>query len=158
MYSLPLVRLCIFMFGGFVGLLTADRHGSHHRRHNGRTNPHTRSERVPRSAAKSKWRWYVLDPVLFILSAVNPSRTGSKTAPPPPQNAKHRGFAFVTFGTPIDAQDAIDNMDQNELQGKVLKVNLAKPMKGPGVQALGNRASEFFHPILNHILPPSRSP
>ncbi|KAG9049684.1 hypothetical protein FS837_009448 [Tulasnella sp. UAMH 9824] len=74
------------------------------------------------------------------LPAVNPSRAGSKTAPPPPQNAKHRGFAFVTFGTPIDAQDAIDNMDQNELQGKVLKVNLAKPMKGPGVQALGNRA------------------
>ncbi|KAG9019635.1 hypothetical protein FRB90_011981 [Tulasnella sp. 427] len=69
------------------------------------------------------------------------NQSGGGAAPqPPPQNAKHRGFAFITFGTPIDAQDAIDNMDQNELQGKVLKVNLAKPMKGPGVQAMGNRA------------------
>ncbi|KAG8886667.1 hypothetical protein FRB99_004377 [Tulasnella sp. 403] len=58
----------------------------------------------------------------------------------PNSNAgKHRGFAFVTFGTPIDAQDAIDNMDLNELRGKVLKVNLARPMKGP-VAGLGNRA------------------
>ena len=58
--------------------------------------------------------------------------------------AKHRGFAFVTFGSPEDAQDAIDNMDLNELQGKVLKVNLARHTKAP-IQGLGNRAgsSEF---------------
>jgi len=30
-------------------------------------------------------------------------------------------------------------MDMNELKGKVLKVNLARPMKGP-VQPMGNRA------------------
>ena len=42
---------------------------------------------------------------------------------------KHRGFAFVTFSSPADAQDAIDNMDMNELQGKVLKVNIARPNK-----------------------------
>lgn len=30
-------------------------------------------------------------------------------------------------------------MDMNELRGKVLKVNLARPMKGP-VQPMGNRA------------------
>ncbi|KXN89234.1 Peptidyl-prolyl cis-trans isomerase E [Leucoagaricus sp. SymC.cos] len=52
---------------------------------------------------------------------------------------KHRGYAFVTFGSPADAQDAIDNMDMNELRGKVLKVNLARPMKGP-IQPMGNRA------------------
>lgn len=33
----------------------------------------------------------------------------------------------------------MDNMDLNELQGKVIKVNLARPMKGP-IQPLGNRA------------------
>lgn len=56
--------------------------------------------------------------------------------------AKHRGFAFVTYGTAADAQDAIDNMDMNEMSGKVLKVNLARPMKGQ-LQAGGNRAGQF---------------
>ncbi|KAG6874176.1 hypothetical protein C0995_003722 [Termitomyces sp. Mi166 len=35
--------------------------------------------------------------------------------------AKHRGFAFITYSSSADAQDAIDNMDMNELRGKVLK-------------------------------------
>lgn len=55
--------------------------------------------------------------------------------------AKHRGFAFVTYGSSADAQDAIDNMDLNEMGGKVLKVNLARPMKGQ-LQPGGNRAGE----------------
>lgn len=54
--------------------------------------------------------------------------------------AKHRGFGFLTYNSSGDAQDAIDNMDLNELRGKVIKVNLARPMKGP-VQP-DNRASE----------------
>lgn len=54
-------------------------------------------------------------------------------------DAKHRGFAFVTYGSSADAQDAIDNMDLNEMLGRVIKVNLARPMKGP-VQLGGNRA------------------
>ncbi|EAU84394.1 hypothetical protein CC1G_01390 [Coprinopsis cinerea okayama7 len=66
---------------------------------------------------------------------------------PPPQNTnhpqptdpKHRGFAFVTFSSPADAQDAIDNMDMNELRGRVLKVTLAKPTKAI-LQPDGNRA------------------
>ena len=56
------------------------------------------------------------------------------------KEAKHRGFAFITFTQALDAQDAIDNMDMNEFRGRVLKVNLAKPQKGP-VQGAGNRAS-----------------
>ncbi|THU89868.1 RNA-binding domain-containing protein [Dendrothele bispora CBS 962.96] len=55
------------------------------------------------------------------------------------QDGKHRGFGFVTYGSSADAQDAIDNMDLNELRGRVLKVSLAKPMKTP-VQLGGNRA------------------
>ncbi|KAF9264650.1 RNA-binding domain-containing protein [Marasmius fiardii PR-910] len=54
-------------------------------------------------------------------------------------DAKHRGFAFVTYGSSADAQDAIDNMDLNELKGRVIKVNLARPMKTP-MQLGGNRA------------------
>jgi RNA recognition motif-containing protein len=60
---------------------------------------------------------------------------------------KHRGFAFVTFSSAADAQDAIDNMDMNELQGRVLKVNLARPMKA-ALNPQGNRASAFDLPIL----------
>ncbi|PIL24076.1 hypothetical protein GSI_13827 [Ganoderma sinense ZZ0214-1] len=61
------------------------------------------------------------------------------TNPSNPNETKHRGFAFVTYASPADAQDAIDNMDLNELNGRVLRVNLARPMKGP-TQAAGNRA------------------
>jgi len=53
----------------------------------------------------------------------------ANTNPHQPSDGKHRGFAFVTFGSSGDAQDAIDNMDMNELRGKVLKVNLARPTK-----------------------------
>ncbi|KAF8530922.1 hypothetical protein JB92DRAFT_2854308 [Gautieria morchelliformis] len=63
----------------------------------------------------------------------------SATNPALAAEAKHRGFAFITFTQALDAQDAIDNMDMNEFRGRVLKVNLAKPQKGP-VQGAGNRA------------------
>ncbi|KAF9521119.1 hypothetical protein BS47DRAFT_1335220 [Hydnum rufescens UP504] len=43
---------------------------------------------------------------------------------------RSRGFAFVTYSTQIDAQDAIDNMDLNEFNGRVIRVNLARPQKG----------------------------
>ena len=56
-------------------------------------------------------------------------------------DGKHRGFAFVTYSSSADAQDAIDNMDLNELRGRVLKVNLARPMKGLA-QPDGSRASK----------------
>jgi peptidyl-prolyl isomerase E (cyclophilin E) len=60
--------------------------------------------------------------------------------PPDNPEAKHRGFAFITYTQALDAHDAIDNMDMNEFRGRVLKVNLAKPQRGP-VQGAGNRAS-----------------
>jgi len=63
----------------------------------------------------------------------------SATNPALAAEAKHRGFAFVTFTQALDAQDAIDNMDMNEYRGHVLKVNLAKPQKTP-IQGAGNRA------------------
>jgi len=56
-----------------------------------------------------------------------------------PADLKHRGYAFVTFSSAGDAQDAIDNMDMNELRGRILKVSLARPMKGV-TPATGNRA------------------
>jgi peptidyl-prolyl isomerase E (cyclophilin E) len=56
-------------------------------------------------------------------------------------DGKHRGFAFVTFASSADAHDAIDNMDLNVLRGRVIKVNLARPMKGIA-QPDGSRASK----------------
>ena len=42
---------------------------------------------------------------------------------------KHRGFAFIDFELPEDAQAAIDNMHDAELFGRTLRVNLAKPLR-----------------------------
>ncbi|KAJ7916597.1 RNA-binding domain-containing protein [Mycena leptocephala] len=71
----------------------------------------------------------------------------SATNPTLQAEAKHRGFAFVTYGSAADAQDAINNMDLNELHGRVIKVNLARPMKGLMQQPGGNRASAFANCI-----------
>ncbi|KAG2210275.1 hypothetical protein INT47_003260 [Mucor saturninus] len=46
------------------------------------------------------------------------------------RNAKHnthKGFGFVEFELPQDAEAAIDNMHLSEILGKVIKVQLAKP-------------------------------
>ncbi|RWS31684.1 peptidyl-prolyl cis-trans isomerase E-like protein [Leptotrombidium deliense] len=42
---------------------------------------------------------------------------------------KHKGFAFVEFESAEDAYDAIDNMNDSEIYGKTIRVNIAKPMK-----------------------------
>ncbi|EPQ58727.1 hypothetical protein GLOTRDRAFT_35766 [Gloeophyllum trabeum ATCC 11539] len=66
--------------------------------------------------------------------------------------AKHRGFGFITYSSAEDAQDAIDNMDMNELRGRVLKVNLARPMKG--LQQPQNRAIWESEEWLKHYAKP----
>lgn len=45
------------------------------------------------------------------------------------ESQKHRGFAFVEFETNEDAAAAIDNMNDSELFGRTVRVNLARPMK-----------------------------
>ncbi|KAK7019349.1 peptidyl-prolyl cis-trans isomerase E [Favolaschia claudopus] len=57
----------------------------------------------------------------------------SATNPTLQSEAKHRVRT-------ADAQDAIDNMDLNEFHQRVIKVNLARPMKGLMQQSGGNRA------------------
>lgn len=39
----------------------------------------------------------------------------------------HRGFGYVEFEEARDAKEAISNMDQSELFGRVIKVAMAKP-------------------------------
>ena len=42
---------------------------------------------------------------------------------------KHRGFAFIEFESGEDAAHAIDNMNDSEICGKTVRVNIAKPLK-----------------------------
>jgi RNA recognition motif-containing protein len=39
----------------------------------------------------------------------------------------HRGFGYVEFEEAPDAKEAIDNMNQSELFGRVIRVAMAKP-------------------------------
>ncbi|KAJ9116609.1 hypothetical protein QFC20_000542 [Naganishia adeliensis] len=89
---------------------------------------------------------------------------------------KPRGFAFISFSNALDAQDAIDNYDMNELpghegKGKYLKVNLARPdtkISGPkgdqAVWATEEWLQEHAKPLdesggqgVQAALPPGRS-
>lgn len=42
---------------------------------------------------------------------------------------KHRGFAFIEFESAEDALEAIDNMNDSEICGRTIRVNIAKPIK-----------------------------
>lgn len=54
----------------------------------------------------------------------------------------HKGFGFVEFELPEDAEAAIDNMHLAELNGKVIKVQLAKPSN---ITATSHRAGKYFN-------------
>ncbi|XP_044737154.1 peptidyl-prolyl cis-trans isomerase E isoform X3 [Chrysoperla carnea] len=45
------------------------------------------------------------------------------------ESEKHRGFAFIEFENAEDAAAAIDNMNDSELFGRTIRVNIAKPQK-----------------------------
>lgn len=58
----------------------------------------------------------------------------------PNSQEPHRGFAYVEFEDPEDRKEAIDNMDQAEFFGKVIKVNAAKPPKNVN-EGLGSKTA-----------------
>lgn len=45
------------------------------------------------------------------------------------ESEKHRGFSFIEFENAEDAAAAIDNMNDSELFGRTIRVNLAKPQR-----------------------------
>jgi len=45
---------------------------------------------------------------------------------------RSRGFGFVTYGTPTEADAAIENLNDQELDGRRVKVNLANARGGGG--------------------------
>ncbi len=50
----------------------------------------------------------------------------------------HRGFAYVEYEDVDDAKEAIDNMDQSEFFGRILKVSQAKAPKS-AEEGLGSK-------------------
>ncbi|KAJ6441966.1 peptidyl prolyl cis-trans isomerase cyclophilin [Purpureocillium lavendulum] len=50
----------------------------------------------------------------------------------------HRGFAYVEYEDAEDAKEAIDNMDQSEFFGRILKVSQAKAPKS-AEEGLGSK-------------------
>lgn len=60
----------------------------------------------------------------------------------PSNKDPHRGFGYVEFESAADAKEAIDNMDQSELFGRVIKVAQAKPsQKDLGFEGLGSKVA-----------------
>ncbi|EDX07516.1 peptidyl-prolyl cis-trans isomerase E [Drosophila simulans] len=45
------------------------------------------------------------------------------------ESQRHRGFAFIEYEQSEDAAAAIDNMNDSELCGRTIRVNLAKPVR-----------------------------
>jgi len=58
----------------------------------------------------------------------------------PSSTDNHRGFGYVEFELPQDAKEAIDNMDQSELYGRIIKVSAAKPQKDSN-EGLGSKTA-----------------
>ncbi|KAM5351982.1 hypothetical protein ACJ41O_004705 [Fusarium nematophilum] len=58
----------------------------------------------------------------------------------PNSTEAHRGFAYVEYEEAADAKEAIDNMDQSEFFGKVLRVSQAKPPKSAD-EGLGSKTA-----------------
>jgi RNA recognition motif-containing protein len=88
-----------------------------------------------------------------LASAVNPSNLHAAFIPfgeivdislpkpeAPSSTELHRGFGYVEFEDPVDAKEAIDNLDQAELFGRVLKVSAAKPQKNAN-EGLGSKTA-----------------
>jgi RNA recognition motif-containing protein len=66
--------------------------------------------------------------------------TFARKSDAPNSTEPHRGFGYVEFEDPEDTKEAIDNMDQSELFGKVIKVNAAKPPKNTN-EGLGSKTA-----------------
>ena len=55
---------------------------------------------------------------------------------------KSRGFAFVEFATPEEAQKAVEQLHNKEFQGRALTVNIARPREELPPRPGGGRGGE----------------
>lgn len=70
----------------------------------------------------------------------------------PSSQDPHRGFGYVEFELPTDAKEAIDNMDQSELFGRVVKVSAAKPQRAAN-EGLGSKTAIWEQVLASTIGP-----
>ncbi|KIM91983.1 hypothetical protein PILCRDRAFT_57099, partial [Piloderma croceum F 1598] len=54
------------------------------------------------------------------------------------ETGRSRGFGFVTYGNPQEADAAIQNLNEQELDGRRVKVNLANARGGGGGGGTGS--------------------
>lgn len=73
----------------------------------------------------------------------------------PSSTDPHRGFGYVEFEVPGDAKEAIDNMDQSDLFGRVVKVAAAKPQKDSN-EGLGSKTAVWEQVCIACTLLPLR--
>jgi heterogeneous nuclear ribonucleoprotein G len=64
-------------------------------------------------------------------------------------SGRSKGFGFVTFATKQQAEKAVAEMNEKEIQGRNLKVSIAKPMDPdrprPERKSFNNRSSGGFN-------------
>lgn len=65
----------------------------------------------------------------------------------------HRGFGYIEFESADDAKEAIYNMDQSEIFGRVVKVAAAKPQKEAN-EGLGSKTA-IWEQVCN-VLPKAK--
>ena len=58
--------------------------------------------------------------------------------------AKSRGFAFVEFATPEEANKAVEQFHNKEFQGRALTVNIARPREERPARWSGSRNESRF--------------
>jgi cold-inducible RNA-binding protein len=54
---------------------------------------------------------------------------------------KSRGFAFIEFATPEEANKAVEQFHNHEFQGRALTVNIARPREDRAPRYSGDRPS-----------------
>lgn len=48
------------------------------------------------------------------------------------ESGRSRGFGFVTFSNEQDTEDAVTHMNEQELDGRTIRVNIANPKADRG--------------------------
>lgn len=69
----------------------------------------------------------------------------------PSNKDPHRGFGYIEFEHGEDAREALDNMDQSEIAGRVIRVNVAKERKAEG-EGLGSKTAIWEQVCLSNVL------